>query len=161
MVVKVCPSDVRSGFVELLLMTACFLPLPAASNESLCPSHTKLTGTTTIVAKPGLGAVMRDMIATMPGACNIVHCTALLLLELAVVPAFSNKRKLGESEPCPLTERSCWVHMHWEKTCSRVTTQGSLTSIAWRLQVPSARWTATCTTRRRGVALVNPPCKTR
>jgi quinol monooxygenase YgiN len=39
----------------------------AGSNESLCVSNTKLTGTTTVVAKPGQGVALRNMIATMPG----------------------------------------------------------------------------------------------
>ncbi len=39
----------------------------AASNESLCASNTKLTGTTTVIAKSGQGVALRNMIATMPG----------------------------------------------------------------------------------------------
>ena len=42
-------------------------PLPAGSNETLCPSQSKLTGTTTIVAKPGMGDKLMEMVATMPG----------------------------------------------------------------------------------------------
>lgn len=40
----------------------------AGGNESLCISNTKLTGTTTVIAKPGQGVALRNMIATMPGA---------------------------------------------------------------------------------------------
>jgi hypothetical protein len=47
--------------------TLCSNTPPAGSNETLCPSHSKLTGTTTIIAKPGMGDKLMEMVATMPG----------------------------------------------------------------------------------------------
>ena len=43
---------------------------PAASNETLCQSATKLTGTTTVWAKPGLEQKLVNMAATMPGTSD-------------------------------------------------------------------------------------------
>lgn len=53
------------------------LPSCAGSNESLCGSNTKLTGTTTVIAKPGQGVALRNMAATMPGAAEFSKCRAL------------------------------------------------------------------------------------
>ena len=47
--------------------TLCCKTLHAGSNETLCPSYSKLTGTTTVVAKPGMGDKLMEMVATMPG----------------------------------------------------------------------------------------------
>ena len=51
--------------VSMPVLTA--LSVNAATNESLCASYTKLTGTTTVFAKPGMGKQLLDMAATMPG----------------------------------------------------------------------------------------------
>lgn len=50
----------------------------AGSNESLCSSNVKLTGTTTVTAKPGQGIALRNMIATMPGTPEILLLNLLL-----------------------------------------------------------------------------------
>ena len=50
--------------------------------ETLCPSATKLTGTTTVWAKPGYGQQLRDMAATMPGVSPCSPSAAVQIIQL-------------------------------------------------------------------------------